>query len=142
MKKAWIVLTSSTVMTSEMGTMFWKRMRVALREGRESTFVHLIACASYSPERNETVEGRDRRGFSSGLEEVGRAVVDLIEDAVGDGAADTESHEDDKVDENVEVGLLLDLGALRRGVAWGREQTGEVSSSERDGQETNETYLG
>lgn len=86
---------------------------------RGSALVHASVENLHSPKSNEAVESSDRRSFSSWLEEIRRAVADLVVDAVGNGATDAETHEDDEVDEDVEVGLLFDLGALRGGLACG-----------------------
>lgn len=85
--------------------------------------------AGDSPEGDKGVDDGVAREFSARLVVVERPAGHPVVDAAANGTADAQAEENQEIDDDVEVGLLLDLGPLGRSLAWFRRESSSAPCS-------------
>lgn len=94
-----------------------------------------------SPERDESVDDRVTGYLTFRLIVLRRSSSKRVIDPVTDSASDTEENENDEIDQNVEIGLLLDFRTFRRCFTW-RIGAFDQSESGPSRDERKKNYLG
>lgn len=99
-------------MTSEIGTIFWNKIKQALMCHPSSVELSNSSTIGDAPECYESVDRNPPRRLCSWLVKIARASCGPRVDTIGDGASGAECGEDRKVDYNVEIGLFLDFASF------------------------------